>query len=279
MIKASIILAFYNDIALLQLILSSLQKQYTGQFEVLIADDGSTEESVRQAKQMLSECRFQSHYFWHADEGFRKTAVMNRAVVHANGEVLIFVDADCVPQDEFVDDHLTASSPGFCLAGRRVDCFREAVSLMDCTQPEAIVRKNAFRLFCWSLRSKAKNVEKGLRLPRRLARTFSTRRWGLVGCNFSVWKSDLMAVNGFDERHNIPWGAEDSDIERRLSIFGVKVKDLRYQATMIHFDASFFKRKAGISESQRLGHLFFKQVSSNESAWTAFGIKKLDSAK
>lgn len=278
MIKASIILAFYNDIALLKLVLSSLQKQYKGQFEVLIADDGSTEESVLLARQLLSECRFQSHYLWHADEGFRKTAVMNRAVVRAKGELLIFIDADCVPQDKFVDDHLSASTPGFCLAGRRIDCFREAINQMDCTHPEAIVRKNAFRLFCWSLSSKAKNVEKGLRLPSLFARRLSTRRWGLVGCNFSVWKSDIMAVNGFDERNNIPWGAEDSDIERRLFILGVRVKDLRYQATMIHFDASFFKRKEGVSNSQRIGHLFFKQVALNESSWTAFGIEKSESS-
>jgi glycosyltransferase involved in cell wall biosynthesis len=275
-LKASIVLAFYNDTELLALVLDALKAQYHGQFEVLIADDGSSPKAVIRVEQMLRDCPFPTRHFWHADDGFRKTIIMNRAVSEAQGETLIFVDADCVPQMHFVDDHLHASQAGLCLAGRRMDVFRDAAKLLDCRRPARIVSSHVVKLLYWSVTSKARNVERGIRLPRPMAARFASTRWGLVGCNFSLRKSDLMAINGFDERHAVTWGAEDSDLQRRLLKAGMKIKGLRYQATMIHFDGSYFKRKDAVDMARHQGLSLYDQAAAEDRAWTPYGIIKED---
>ncbi len=274
--QASVILAFYNDVELLQLVLDALKHQYKGEFEVLIADDGSKPEVVVQVKKILADCPYPSQHFWHQDDGFRKTTVMNRAVMNAIGETLIFVDADCIPQDHFVYDHLRAAESGYCGVGRRVDCHREAINQLDFTRPESVVFRSMFRLLFWSLTHKARNIEKGLRLPWAIAKKLSGHRWGIVGCNFSIQKADLLSVNGFDERHSVQWGAEDSDVERRLVKAGIKFKDLRCQSTMIHLDASYFKRHLVSTNSEKNHTSFYDLVAAEDRAWTPFGIQKED---
>jgi len=274
--QASVILAFYNDVELLQIVLNALRSQFTGQFEVLVADDGSKPDAVVQVKKMLADCPFPSQHFWHEDDGFRKTIIMNYAVQNAMGETLIFVDGDCIPQAHFVDDHLRLAESGCCGVGRRVDCYREAIERLDCTKPEAIVFRNVFRLLFWSLTNKARNIEKGMRLPGVMAKKLSSHRWGIVGCNFSIQKAGLLSINGFDERHSAQWGAEDSDIERRLVKAGIKFKDLRYQSTMIHFDAAYFKRQLLTKNSEKNQSFFYDFVAIENRAWTPFGIQKED---
>lgn len=274
MAYASVIIAFYNDINLLRLVLIALKNQYHGQFEVLIADDGSSTEVNSQVTEMLRGFPFSSKNLWQADKGFRKTIVMNRAVISATFDTLVFIDGDCVPQSNFVDDHIRLAKQGFCSVGRRVDCFRDASKHLDCSQPELIVRRNFFRLVFWSLTRKARNIEKGIRLPPNLLKKNSTQNWGLVGCNFSIQKSDLLSVNGFDERHAVQWGAEDTDVERRLQKAGLTFIDLRYQATMIHLDASYFKRRLTVAQPQKKDLSFYDQAAAEDRAWTPYGIIK-----
>lgn len=278
MLKASVILAFYNDINLLQHTLNSLNHQYHGQFEVIIADDGSKKDVVDQVKSLLPSYNFQSKHLWHPDDGFQKTVILNKAVISASTDFLIFLDADCVPQAHFVDDHLRNLTPGVCQAGRRIDTFRDAVDAFADCPPEAFFKKHWFRLLLWSMQGKARNVEKGLRLPYKVASWLPQgRAWSLVGCNFSVCKQDLLAINGFDERAHVQWGAEDSDVDRRLLKSGVRITNLRYQATMIHFDASFFRREAQNAISASNSHIF-QQAQAENRAWTPFGIVKEDRA-
>ena len=85
-----------------------------------------------------------------------------------------------------------------------------------------------------------------------------------------------MAINGFDERHAVTWGAEDSDLQRRLLKAGMKIKGLRYQATMVHFDASYFKRKDAVNMVRHQGLGLYDQAAAENRAWTPYGIIKED---
>jgi glycosyltransferase involved in cell wall biosynthesis len=274
--NGSVILAFYNDLPLLRTVLDSLNDQYSGQFEVLIADDGSKSEVVTELKALLPKYPFKCQHLWHPDHGFRKVVIMNQAVLAAKTNHLIFMDADCVPQRHFVNDHLRSLRPGVYQAGRRIDAFYEGLTELRRTPSIRLFTKHWLRFFLWSARGKARNVEKGIRLPYALAKRLpSGRPWSLVGCNFSVCKEDLLAVNGFDERADVQWGAEDSDIDRRLLQAGLKRVNLRYQATMIHFDSSYFKRSA--MEATRPDQVsIFKQAQTENRTWTRHGILKED---
>lgn len=279
MLEASVIVSFYNDLPLLQLVLMALAKQHTGQFEVLIADDGSKPE-VRQAlDQALPNYPYPIKHLWHPDEGFRKTVALNRAVLAAKAPCLIFIDADCVPQAHFVDDHIRHARPGVFQTGRRVDVHRDTLHTLDCTEPTRLVQRNWVKLLQWTLQRHARNLEKGWRLPPALANKItnqiSGRAWGVIGCNFSCDRDDLLAINGFDERYAVSWGAEDSDVERRLLKAGVCSRSLRYQATMVHFDASYAKRKSDQGLERDLDD-HFNHVKAENRVWTPYGIIKED---
>lgn len=274
--NASVILAFYNDLPLLRAVLDSLNDQYTGQFEVLIADDGSRPEVVTELKALLPKYPFKCQHLWHSDNGFRKVVIMNQAVLAATTNHLIFMDADCVPQRHFINDHLRCLRPGIYQAGRRIDAFYEGLGELGNTCPAQLFTQHWLKFFWWSTQGKARNVEKGIRLPSALVKRLPPGRpWSLVGCNFSVCKEDLLAVNGFDERADVQWGAEDSDIDRRLLSAGVRRVNLRYQSTMIHFDSSYFKRSS--MEAAHPNQVsIFEQAQAENRTWTRYGILKED---
>ena len=274
MLRASVIISFYNDLPVLRLVLEALAKQYSDQFEVLIADDGSNREIVADLGQMLPNYPFKVSHLWQADQGFRKTIILNRAAVRAQSDCIIFVDADCVPQNHFVNDHLRHAGPGICQTGRRLDVFRDAIKVLDVRAPEQILTRNWATLLRWSWQHKARNLEKGVRLTPALARMLGRRPWGALGCNFSVNRQDFVRINGFDERHAVAWGAEDSDLERRLVKAGVRLNSLRYQANMVHFDASYFRRRG----DQPIGQTndYYAVAKAENRIWTAHGIIKED---
>jgi len=46
--------------------------------------------------------------------------MLNKAVMSAKSDYIIFIDGDCIPDDRFVEAHLEAREKGFALSGRRV---------------------------------------------------------------------------------------------------------------------------------------------------------------
>jgi len=75
-------------------------------------------------------------------------------------------------------------------------------------------------------------VEEGFYLP-------WFRRWRipvkhLTGSNMSMAKSDIMAINGFDENYTLPAIGEDYDIEWRLPENGCQIVSLRHLAVQYH---------------------------------------------
>lgn len=269
------ILAFYNDIELLRVALAALSAEQNFEFEVIIADDGSRQEVVAQVQALLDDYEFPIKHVWQPDEGFGKTIVLNKAVVAASGEILIFVDADCVPQASFVSDHLRYAARGVCLVGRRVNVFRDALYELDCRLPQHIISRNLLKLLCWSIKRRVNHLERGIRLPKLFSILLPKKHWGIVGCNFSLAKLDLLAINGFDERCRVQWGAEDSDLERRLLLNGVVLKSLSQLACQIHFDASFDKREnSHYGDSVERKRISESAIQENR-PWTPYGIVRL----
>ncbi|MFW8566560.1 glycosyltransferase [Orrella sp. 11846] len=273
-LQATVVAAFYNDFEVLRLLMRALNAQADGCFELIIADDGSRAEVIDAITAIKGTFDYPVRHLWQEDAGFLKTQIMNEAVRQARGQTLIFVDADCVVQDGFVQDHLRCAGPGVIQTGRRIDVFREATKHLDCSQASRIVKRNFWTLLWWTLRGKARNLEKAIRLPQWFRNRFQGRTWGVLGCNFSVQREELLAVNGFDERHGVQWGAEDSDIERRLRKTGAKVLNLRYAASMVHFDGQYFKR--GPSEDARNRWKLYLQAEQEDRVWTPDGILKED---
>jgi hypothetical protein len=80
-----------------------------------------------------------------------------------------------------------------------------------------------------------KRFKDGVRIKSKFLRIILRRRSrGMIGCNFSLYKKDLLGINGFDELYDGPGFGEDTDVEYRLSLSGVKGKSLRNLAIQFH---------------------------------------------
>ncbi len=232
---ASVIVSFYNNVKSLACIIKALEGQQAN-FEVIIADDGSKDENVAQVKQLIASSPLPITHVWQEDCGFRKNRALNKSVNKSRSDYLIFIDGDCIPQQHFVTDHLNNKEINMILNGRRVDLAEQFEQrLYSNAAPENFFNQNRLKIFSLYLLGRGKNVEKGIRITHPiLFKKLNSKKKGIVGCNFSLHKQDFMDVNGFDNRYEIPSVGEDTDIEYRLVQKGKQIKNLFYQAVVLH---------------------------------------------
>jgi glycosyltransferase involved in cell wall biosynthesis len=267
--KASIIAAFYNRFDYLRLVLAGFERQTEKDFELIIADDGSKEDIVEEIKKIISKFPFSIKHIWQEDKGFRKNKILNKAIIESESHYLIFIDADCVPHRNFVEGHLNFSKKNTSLTGRRVNLSEKITNqLTEKNVREGYLETNFLLLIKDGLFGKSIDVEKGLYLKNKfLLNYFNKKSRGLLGCNFSAYKEDLIKVNGFDERYEAPSVGEDSDIQFRLELSGVKIKSINHAAVQYHLHHRLQERAQKNLE-------LFAQVKNSKLAFTPFGLKK-----
>jgi glycosyltransferase involved in cell wall biosynthesis len=264
--KASIIIAFYNNIRNLRLVLAGLERQTVTDFEVVIADDGSRAEVVAEIEQIQQQSTLTIRHLWQEDRGWQKNVMLNKAVVAAQADYLIFIDGDCIPDDRFVAEHLKSQELGFALCGRRIylsDKISKALT-PPIVQGDYF-NKNYLRLF---VTGQTRHGEKMIfaRIP-FIARYINSKHRDFWGCNFSIHKADLLAINGFDERFITPGIGEDIDVYRRLLLTGRSTKSVVASALVYHLD----HKETQIPQATYDLEAITKQESR---AFTPFGIIK-----
>jgi glycosyltransferase involved in cell wall biosynthesis len=203
MYKASLIVSFYRKVEFLKPVIDSLMLQTEKNFEVIISDDGSPEEAVQEVKAILSKSKLNYQYVWHEDKGWRKNIILNKSVVHSKSDLLIFIDGDCILHKRFVEEHLKMASPGVVRAGRRVNLSARVSKKII----EGRVSQQYFgvpillELIPDSIRKQARDVEQGIYIKSRWIRSIlNDKDRAILGSNFSIFKPDLLAVNGYDVR-------------------------------------------------------------------------------
>jgi hypothetical protein len=135
-----------------------------------------------------------------------------------------------LPHRDFVHNHLQYLMPGTALAGRRVEVQREEVPTAERILQHGLGLGPLRLTYLW-LRGRANLIEHGLVLP--LSQNIGYR--GILGCNFSAWKRDLERINGFNAEYTGP-GWEDTDIDYRLRLAGVRVQTLRHKIVEYHVE-------------------------------------------
>ena len=274
MIKASVILSFYNKIDYLKLVLAGFERQTFKNFEIIIADDGSNQDVVNQIEELTASCSYSVTHLWQEDKGFRKNKILNRAILASGSGYLIFIDADCVPHSEFVKEHLLHQEAGVCLTGRRVNLSERITEYLSQVKiREGFLEKNNLMLIEDGIFGKSFDVEKGFYFKNEFLRNyFNKKKRGLLGCNFSIFKESFLKINGFDERYEAPSIGEDSDVEFRLSFCGIKIKSLNNIAVQYHL---FHK----LQERPQKNLDFFSDVKKSGLYYTPYGIIKQNQAK
>ncbi|RII27569.1 MAG: glycosyl transferase [Geobacter sp.] len=235
--NVSVIVPTYNRPQELQLCLFSLAAQSVLPDEVLIADDGSKDETRQMVEQFRNSgnCPFALKHIWQEDSGFRKPRILNETVRNASGEYLIFMDGDCMAHREFVRSHLLYAEPEAMLGGKRVDVGTKLSRRL--LEKQQILNSLTFQLLWSSVAGDSRKVEESLRVEssflRRLLHRDLIRDDGIWGCNFSVHKDLFYAINGCDEDFQ-DGSIEDNDLGIRVLNNGGKLKSVRALAVVFH---------------------------------------------
>jgi glycosyltransferase involved in cell wall biosynthesis len=261
----SVILATFNNPWHLSRALCGYSLQHLPPDEIIIADDGS-DDSTRQVVESWAK-RMPVVHVWQEHSGFGKCAILNKAIAASRGDYLIFSDGDCIPEPDFVGVHAALATAGHFLSGGAVRLTKKA------TEQVGYAEITDGRVFTseWLRRNHVSWRER-LKLKRRtpwqpVLNTLSPTRATFNGNNSSTWRSDVLAVNGFDER--MVYGGLDRDLGERMDRMGVTGRSIRYLATVIHLDhPRSYKSEAGIAANLRIRH----ENADRRTSWTLYGL-------
>lgn len=250
LIKCSIIISVYKDTDSLDLILESLSQQTIVPNEVIVSEDGDSQEMkkyIPKAKQEYDNLNIK--HLFQEDLGWRKNRALNRAIVEASNEYLIFIDGDCVPYPTFVEGHLKSSCNHIILCGKRFELgeiYSAKVKKRELKVSQ--IEKN----FLWYLpafiKDNARHPEDGICFkPNSFLSNLIHKREvrHIVGCNFSCYKEDFLKINGFDETFILPCEGEDVDPSWRFRKAGIELKSCRNVANIVHI---YHKKRFGQNE-------------------------------
>lgn len=268
--RIGVVITTYNSPSWLELVLYGYENQQDNDFQVLIADDGSGEETRIVIERFKERGRLSIQHYWQEDDGFQKTIILNKVIAGTDCDYLIFTDGDCVPRDDFIAVHRREAENGFFLSGGYIKLTQ---TVSDSVEEDLIKNQKLF--------DKAELIQLGqpknfkltkltksaflVRLLNKLTPTKAT--WN--GMNSSGWRTDILHVNGFDER--MQYGGLDRELGERLWNAGLRSKQIRYSAICLHLD---HPRGYSNPETWEKNKGIRNDVVQNKKAWTPFGISK-----
>ena len=230
----SVVATTYNRPDALRAVLASLAAQTDAAFEVLVADDGSRQETATAVAESAVNFPIPLVHLWQSDDGFRAAAARNLAVAASRGDYLVFVDGDCVLRPDFVTRHRALAEPAWFVAGNRV-LLSESFTKKVLQAP--MIELHGDSRLSWLGRRFSGEINRWLPLcfvPGNGWRKRQPQRWqGARTCNLALWRADFDAINGFDEAFQ-GWGHEDADLAIRLLHAGVQRKDGRFATAVLH---------------------------------------------
>ncbi|MEW5846696.1 MAG: glycosyltransferase [Bacteroidota bacterium] len=267
---ASVIVTTYNQPEWLRKTLWGFEHQTEKRFEVLIADDGSGDETKQVIDEFKSRGLLNIIHVWHPDNGFQKCQILNKAILKTSSDYLIFTDGDCIPRNDFVEVHVKNARRGMFLSGgylKLVKSVSDKISLSD-------VKEGLPFRASWLRKSGQPFTYKFLKLTQRpflqmLLNTITTTKPTWNGHNVSGWKDDIIAVNGYNE--DMQYGGLDRELGERLMNFGIKGKQIRYSAVCVHLD---HPRPYRTKSTWDKNYQIRREVKQKKLKWTPNGIDK-----
>ncbi len=229
-----VIVSAYDNWRALDITLHAYRRQSLLPQELIVAEDSEFDAVADVVRRHAAEARFPIHHVRHADQGFRKCLILNRAIARASSDFLVITDADCVPRADVIATYRRLAAPGrFVSAGSHVN-LPGAFHATQLT-PDMIDDQ---RLFDARFLHRQGIETPPLRLlppgwrPRLLDRL--SPRNAFVGNHSGAWRADLLRVGGFDEA--MGYGAEDTNLGIRLNHAGVRGRRARHSLVCLHLD-------------------------------------------
>lgn len=268
--EMSVIFSTYNSEEWLEKVIIGFSVQTFKNFEIIIADDGSRDTTKALIDRLKIEIDIPIIHVWHADNGFQKSQILNKAIVASTTDYLVFTDGDCIPRNDFVELHKKFRKKGHFLSG---GYFKLPMDISKLISNEDIKTQKCFDLN-WlkskGLTSNFKNIKfNKTKWISSFLNTITPTKPSWNGHNASGWKSDLLAINGFDER--MQYGGQDRELGERLVNFGIKPIQIRYSTLCLHLD---HPRGYATRESINKNKKIRQETKEQNKKWTDFGINK-----
>ncbi|HEU4553854.1 MAG TPA: glycosyltransferase family 2 protein [Chitinophaga sp.] len=223
--SVGLLIATYNWPAALEVIFLSLLQQTQLPDEILIADDGSAEDTTRVINKYRSILNIPLKHAWHEDRGFRKGIILNKAIKQSTSDYIIEIDGDIIMHPRFIEDHIKEAEKGHFVQGAR--------AMVGEATTRHILQSKSTRL--GFLTKGIKSRFNALRLPALSfivkANPYSSDN--TKACNLAFWRKDFIAINGYNNLF-FGWGSEDCEFAARLIHAGVRKKRLKLAAVCFH---------------------------------------------
>jgi glycosyltransferase involved in cell wall biosynthesis len=197
----------------------ALQRGVAGKMELVVTDDGSTDETPDIVREFAQRAGFPVGLTTHPHSAFQLARCRNEGVRASRAAYLLFLDGDCVLPRDHVSVHLARRKPGVVMAG---DCCRlDEVSSARLTSD--VVSSGEFT--AWGDESELRRLKKLDRSSRFYRLIRHPTKPKMIGNNVGIWRADFERINGYDENYQ-GWGCEDDDLRYRLRKSGVKVESI-----------------------------------------------------
>ncbi len=234
--KATLIISVYTNTIALKAVLDSIKTQTWKEFEILVSEDGQNSAM----KEFLASYPFEQtwQHLCQDDLGWRKNRALNRAILAAKSDYLVFIDGDCVLHPRFMEMHHRFSKETRILAGKRIK-LNETLTQDLLVQKSTPLKIQEYLLkHLFSLRKEGLRFsEEGLFFDPDSLLGFIPRlrkMTQLKGCNMSFSRKAILAINGFDEDYIRPAIGEDIDLVWRFEKAGYELYSLRNLAVQFH---------------------------------------------
>jgi glycosyltransferase involved in cell wall biosynthesis len=225
--RCSLVITTHDRPDALARVLRSLSTQTRWPDEVIIAEDGSSQEIGAMVDRLRISAPASVQHVRQYHAGFRAGMIRNKAIARSSSDYIILLDGDMVMHPEFVADHAAAARAGHYSQGVRIlldESATHRLIMTDADLPGAFGPGLGFLRRSYVVRAPALQ-----RLLRRAANTVIA----IKSCNQGFWRRDLIAVNGFDETMT-GWGSEDKELCARLDNAGLRRQSLIFSAIAFH---------------------------------------------
>ncbi len=243
--KISMIVSVYNRLSYLRNVIFCLLDQTKNIDELVIADDGSYENILDYIKDLIPFCSFKIKHVKQQDLGFRLARSRNNAARVSEGDFLIFIDQDIIFPNNFVERLYNNRGEKILVSSRAI-----ISTLEESKQVFNLIRKgfNYSQIYLFFQKDR-KGISKAIRKDKINTFLFKCklRKRGakIAGLIFALYKSDFVAINGFDEEY-IGWGEEDDDFCNRFYKYTGSVRMTTFKEYSVHLYHNFddSKRKS-----------------------------------
>lgn len=231
--------------------------------EVVIADDGSTEETVDLIRTLEKTFPVPLKHAWHPDEGFRAATIRNKGIALCTTDYIVQIDGDIIIHPKFISDHLEMMQPGYFIVGSRV--------MLSPDQTTKLIQQGFVDFKKLSKEQFAFNGFRNRFLRNQLARLYKTKgkyKFYAKGANIAFYKKDIVRVNGYNEAF-IGWGSEDREVAIRLMNAGVKKLSIKMGAVCYHLYHKLNERNNELHNEDLMHEAINKKI-----VWAEDGLNK-----